>query len=141
MVRGPILLALFLSACAIGPDYQRPAVDLPKDYGVAQSPSPAAERWWTLFNDPVLERLIDEALANNRDLRAAAARIEASRAQVAIARSSLFPDVGLEADRTRNLLSGDTAQVLPGTPLKFNTNRLVLRASWELDFWGKYRRA
>ena len=83
------LLAL-LAGCTVGPDYQRPEVELPASYNVAQAPVPAADRWWTLFNDPVLDRLVDEALVHNRDLRAAAERIEQARAQFAITRNGGF---------------------------------------------------
>src|SRR5258708_3680600 len=91
------LLAMLLTGCAVGPDYKRPDVDLPKDYGVAQAPTPAAERWWSVFGDPTLERLIDEALAANRDLRAAAERVEQSRAQLMVARPAPEGARGAEA--------------------------------------------
>jgi len=136
------LLAMLLAGCAVGPDYRRPDVDLPKDYGVAHAPTPAAERWWSVFGDPTLERLIDEALAANRDLRAAAERVEQSRAQLMVARAALWPDAGIQGERSRSRSSQDTAIGLPpGTPAVSDTNRLVLAFSWELDFWGKYRRA
>jgi multidrug efflux system outer membrane protein len=145
MARGPIcvVLGLLLASCAIGPDYQRPETDLPKDFGVQQSQAQAPERWWTLFHDPVLDKLVDEALAANRDLRAAAFRIEQARAQFTIARASLSPDVGVEYDASRTRLSektGGSAQIPPEF-IESNNHRLVLRASWELDFWGKFRRA
>src|SRR5207244_7619480 len=79
--------------------------------------------------------------ANNRELRAAAERIEQARAQVAIARSDMFPDAGIDAQRSRNRASGATGTEPPGVPLLSTDNRAVVRASWELDFWGKYRRA
>jgi multidrug efflux system outer membrane protein len=142
--RGPIALlasALFLSACAIGPDYQRPEVDLPKDFAIAQSQVPAPERWWTLFQDPVLDRLVDEALATNRDLRAAAERIEQARAQVQITRASLSPDAGVQYDGSRSRSSEKTSFPPPADAIEASSHRLVLAASWELDFWGKWRRA
>ncbi|HUP28663.1 MAG TPA: efflux transporter outer membrane subunit [Usitatibacter sp.] len=141
MVRGPILLSLFVAACTVGPNYSRPELDLPANLGVAQSPNPAPQRWWTLFNDPVLDQLVDEALEKNRDLRIAAHRIEQSRAQLGITRSEMFPDAGIEGSRsrTRNSAVG-SVQLPPDVPLTTNAYRLVLRASWELDFWGKYRR-
>ncbi|MEO5676205.1 MAG: hypothetical protein ABIQ84_01545 [Usitatibacter sp.] len=70
------LACLLLSACTLGPDYRRPEVDLPKDFAIAQAQVPAPERWWVVFQDPVLDNLVDEALAANRDLRVAAERIE-----------------------------------------------------------------
>lgn len=135
------LAAVLLGACAVGPDYTRPDVDLPKDLGVAQAAMPAPERWWVLFMDPVLDNLVDEALAHNRDLRAAAERIEQSRAQAGIARSDMWPDAGIDLERSRSRLSERSSQPIPSDAVQFNTYRAVLRASWELDFWGKYRRA
>jgi multidrug efflux system outer membrane protein len=130
-----------LASCAVGPDYQRPEVDLPKDFGVVQSPAQAPEKWWTLFHDPVLDRLVEEALAANRDLKAAAYRIEQARAQFTIARASLSPDAGVEFDASRTRNSERSNFPTPPEFLESSNHRLVLRASWELDFWGKFRRA
>ena len=136
-----VVAALALASCAIGPDYQRPASDLPKDFGVPQAQAPAPERWWVLFQDPVLDKLVDEALAANHDLRAAAERIEQSRARLGIARSDLFPSVGVDYNAARSRASELGAFPLPPDAIESSTHRLVLRASWEIDFWGKYRRA
>ena len=136
-----MMLALVASGCAIGPDYQRPDTDLPKDFGVVQSEARAPERWWSLFQDPVLDRLVDEALAANRDLRAAASRIAQARAQFVVARAALSPDAGVEYDASRTRSSEQGSFPPPPEFIESSTHRLVLRASWELDFWGKYRRA
>jgi multidrug efflux system outer membrane protein len=136
-----IFAAMVLASCTVGPNYSRPDVDLPKDFGVAQSPAPAPERWWSLFNDPVLERLVDEALVANHDLKAAAARVEQARAQLAITRADQLPSVGIDASRARDRASAMGPIPIPPDFLNTNTHRLVLRFSWELDFWGKYRRA
>ncbi len=141
MRRASLLAALLVGACAIGPDYKRPDVDLPKDFGIRQSSSAIPAKWWSVFNDPVLDRMVDEALAANRNLRAAAERIEQARAQVTIARSSEFPDAGVQANVSRKKLSGLAAGLAPNVPLQSDTRRLALTAAWELDFWGKYRRA
>src|SRR5688572_10082373 len=136
-----VISALLLGACTLGPDYRRPEVDLPKDFAVAQAPVPAPERWWVIFMDPVLDKLVEEGLAHNRDLRAGAERIEQARAQLGISRSDMWPDAGVEAQRSRNRASSLGSFPLPPDAIETNTHRLVLRASWELDFWGKYRRA
>jgi multidrug efflux system outer membrane protein len=140
---GPILLAslLLLGACTFGPDYKRPDVELPVTLGVAQSPNAPAPRWWSVFGDPVLDALVDEALERNRDLRAAAERIEQARAQLGITRAAQFPSAGVEATRSRDRASQLGSFPIPAEFVETDTNRLVLRASWELDFWGKYRRA
>jgi outer membrane protein, multidrug efflux system len=136
-----IAMASALAGCTVGPDYVRPQVELPATLGVAQSPSPAGERWWSLFQDPVLDRLVDEALAANRDLRVAAHRIDQARAQLGIARADQWPDAGIQYDRSRTRASERGSFPLPPEAIETNTHRLVLRASWELDFWGRYRRA
>jgi outer membrane protein, multidrug efflux system len=135
------LAAMLLAGCTLGPNYSRPGVDLPEDFGVAQAAVPAPERWWAVFEDPVLDRLVGEALAANRDLRAAAERIEQARAQVAITRADEWPSAGVEATRSRTRNSALGAIPLPPDAILTNDNRLVLRFSWELDFWGQYRRA
>jgi multidrug efflux system outer membrane protein len=135
------LAGFVLAACTVGPNYSRPEADLPKGFGVTQSPLPPAERWWTLFNDPVLDRFVDEALAANHDLKAAAERIEQARAQLAITRADQLPSAGVEATRSRTRSSALGSFPLPPDFLVTNDNRLVLRFAWELDFWGKYRRA
>ncbi len=137
-----LIVSALLVGCTVGPNYTRPEAELPASLDVVQSPQPAPERWWVLFNDPVLDRLVDEALVKNRDLRAAAERIEQSRAQVGITRAEQFPDAGIQGSRsrTRNSAVG-SVQLPPDVPLTTNAYRLVLRASWELDFWGKFRRA
>jgi multidrug efflux system outer membrane protein len=136
-----LILAVLLSSCAIGPDYTRPEVDLPREFAVAQSQVPAPERWWAIFQDPVLDKLVDEALGANRDLRAAAERIEQARAQLQIERAALWPDAGVQYDASRSRSSAKTAFPPPADAIESNSHRLVLAASWELDFWGKYRRA
>ena len=87
--------SLLLVSCTVGPDYKRPDLDLPRDYGVTQSSATAPQKWWSVFGDPVLDRMVDEALAANYDLKAAAARIENARGRLAIARAPLTPDVGI----------------------------------------------
>lgn len=136
-----LLLALLLSACAIGPDYERPRSDLPDDLGLAKSAQAAPRDWWKLFQDPALDALVAESLERNRDLRAAAERVEQARAQVTITRASLSPDAGIDASASRNRASQSTAFQQPGAPAETSSHRAVLRLSWEIDFWGKYRRA
>lgn len=135
------LVPLLLAACTLGPDYKRPEVDLPADFGVGQSNLPAAERWWTVFQDPVLDKLVEEALANNRDLRMAAERVEQARAQLGITRADQLPTAGIDARRSRDRASERGSFPLPPDAIETDTYRAVVRASWEIDFWGKYRRA
>jgi len=135
------LVAASLAGCAIGPDYARPEAELPRDFAVPQATVAMPERWWTLFGDPALEALVDESLAANRDLAAAAERVEQVRARFVITRSDQLPAVGIEGSGSRDRYSEMSAFPPPAGSLESSSYRLALRASWELDFWGKYRRA
>lgn len=133
--------ALALAGCAVGPDYARPEMDLPAQVAAVQSSVPAPAAWWTVFGDPVLDRLVDEAIGANRDLAAAAARIEQARAQGAITHADQLPSAGLDVSRSRDRASERGSFPLPPDAIETNTNRAVVRVSWALDFWGRYRRA
>ncbi|MFZ3321498.1 MAG: efflux transporter outer membrane subunit [Usitatibacter sp.] len=135
------LVIILLQGCTMGPDYARPEVDLPKDFATAQASVAPAEDWWKLFNDPVLDRLEEEALASNRDLRAAAERIIQARAALSITRSNELPQAGVSATHNRTRSSSIGSLPIPPEFLETNDNRVVAQFSWELDFWGKYRRA
>ncbi|MCS3804069.1 multidrug efflux system outer membrane protein [Chromobacterium alkanivorans] len=132
----PSLTALALTACAVGPDYSRPKLELPAS---AQAQSPAiAMDWWKQFHDPVLDQLIAEALQHNQDLAVAAARVDEAAAQAGIARAQLLPALNANAGYQRGRTS--TATTTPGAPLVSDVRNAKLTASWELDLWGKLRR-
>jgi multidrug efflux system outer membrane protein len=138
--RKSLLIAAFtlaITGCSTTPTAP-PAVELPP----ATLTDVHLERWWTNFNEPPLTALIDEALANNLDLQVAMARIDAARAQVTLARGSLYPtvDVGVNAGRARVSRVGATP-IPQGFPATGDDYRLGLNASYELDLWGKYRAA
>jgi len=135
----------WLSACAMGPDYHRPAIDTPgafrggqaDDAAVQTNASLGDEKWWALFQDPVLQQLIRTALKQNYDLRIAATRVEQAQAQLSITRASEFPAVnaGAQAFTERN------AQIAPIIPsYQARAAEVDLSVIWNLDFWGKYRR-
>ncbi len=133
-----IVAAVAVTGCAVTQPIP-PTLDLPPGSATAAQ-NEALERWWTLFDDPVLDRLVAEAFANNLDLKSALARIEAARAQVLFAQSNLAPDIHLSGDGARSRLSSVTSQPLPsGTPLISNDYRVAVDMSYELDVWGKYR--
>ncbi len=137
-------IALALSACAIGPDYQRPAIDLPQTFAASgERPATAnrAEAWWNLYKDPALNRIIDEALKNNTDLLAAAARVSEARAVLGLAVSDQLPSVYATGSSERNRNSESGGRSGPGQPIESTTHRVALNVSWDIDFWGKYRRA
>jgi multidrug efflux system outer membrane protein len=124
--------ALLVAACA-HVDTSKPTVELPPMTDKAPT---GADRFWTVFEDEQLTKLIEEALANNRDLKIAVARIEEARANLRIARSSLYPSLDANAGASRNKLSG-SANLPPGTPLISNTFNVGVSAAYEVDLWGK----
>jgi multidrug efflux system outer membrane protein len=126
--------ASLLAACATsGPS--SPALDLP----TATGPAPTElDRWWTLFNDARLTALIEEALANNLDLRAAVARIDEARANLRLAHSALFPSLDATAGANRSKRSAAT-ELPQGPPFASTTYNLGLAAAYEIDLWGKLR--
>jgi len=144
-ILGLIILAL-ACGCAVGPNYKKPTVSVPTVYrGVtpeeaAQSGaarSLADEKWWEVFQDEQLKELIKTALQQNYDVRIAAARILEAQAQLGITRADQFPSVvgGAAGTNQRNPRS----KFLP--PFETSTNQVSASLVWELDFWGKYRRA
>lgn len=141
----PLALALALAGCATGPDYVRPGFELPERFAVtdaAARPIPSGQRWWALYADPVLDRLIDEALTHNADAQAAAARVLEARALAGVADTDRYPAVGANLGGSRSQISRETVTALPaGQPRLSNNFRATLDVSWDLDFWGKYRRA
>jgi outer membrane protein, multidrug efflux system len=138
-------LAAFLSGCAVGPNYNRPKVDVPKAYrGLSNEQptgtSPASlgdQKWWEIFQDKELQGLIRTALQNNYDVRIAAARILEARAQLGITRADQFPSLSGGGNITSQRLAA--SGLIPG--FQQTTGQLNVSAAWNLDFWGKYRRA
>lgn len=134
-----------LSACGIatlGPNYQRPALDLPTSLtssGTAASVDWLV--WWKGFNDPVLDGLLQEAASNSQDLALATARIAEARATLDQNASNFYPTVDLNASAARRRASQNSASLAPGASLYSNDRQLAFSASYELDFWGKYARA
>lgn len=129
-------LACVGSGCVLGPDYVRPTVDVPETYrfaGAGASASYLAElpSWWRAFGDPELDALVTEALAANRDLRVATARVDEFAARVGATRAQGLPQVGYGVSAGR--------QRVPPLDAR-DSFSAVLSASWELDLWGRIRR-
>src|ERR1700674_204990 len=135
-----LLLAAPLSACMVGPDYRRPEVDVPAAWrlGATEAGEISNIAWWDQFQDPVLSNLVRTALANNKDLEIAPANVDQAAAQYGIVRSAQFPQVSGSASAARERSSANTA--LPGGRT-FSDYGVNLSASFELDVWGKLRRA
>jgi outer membrane protein, multidrug efflux system len=133
-----IFVFLFLSGCAVGPDFKPPVVEAPKNYRFERVPAESMInlKWWELFEDPVLYSLVTQALSNNKDLKIAASRVEQARAYVGFTRADQYPGVYIEAGAgTGNFGGGNRSD----TRNSYAFVGPVL--SWELDFWGKFRRA
>ena len=133
---------VFVSGCAIGPQYKRPAVDAPGNFRFATSAttnSLADLPWGQVFKDPMLQDLIRAALTNNYDLKKAVARVELSRQQAFAVRSQLLPQIGYGGDlgRGRNALFNSPAALNGATE---SSAQLNFNAVWEIDFWGRIRR-
>ena len=136
----PLLAAGLLAACAAGPDYVRPGLDVPATYKEA-GPWKAAEPqqaasdlpWWKPYGDPALDALMDDAGRANQDLRVAEAQYRGALAATAQARSALWPQVGAQA-------SGERARVLGPRIEVVDSFAAGLTASWEPDLWGAVRR-
>jgi len=141
----PLFVALLLSGCTMGPNYKRPTVAVPPAYrGIApdapaqtESASLGDQKWWDVFQDEQLRSLVRTALQQNYDLRIAASRILEARAQLGITRADQFPTVSGGAGIT----DVRTAQSKFLPAFETSSAQVNVSAAWELDFWGKYRRA
>ncbi len=138
-----MLVSGFVAGCKVGPNYKRPTVQTPTEYRELkdapqtqvqpQVASYADLPWWQVFQDPTLQELIRTALKQNYDLQLATERISAGRAQVQITRSNLFPQAAANGD-----FSGGKEH---NFQTKFNFLTLTGDAAFQLDFFGKLRRA
>jgi multidrug efflux system outer membrane protein len=138
-------IALLSSGCTAGPNYNKPTATVPGTYrglapeatGKADSVSIGDQKWWEVFQDEQLRSLIRTALPQNYDVRIAGARILEAQAQLGITRADQFPSVsaGASISDQRSARSG----FFPA--FERSTGQLNVSAAWELDFWGKFRRA
>src|SRR5437667_3198226 len=135
-----LVLAAPLSACMVGPDYRRPEVEVPVAWrlGATEAGEISNIAWWDQFQDPALSNLVRTALANNKDLQIATANVDQAAAQYGIVRSAQFPQVSGGASAVRERSSAN-APVRGGQI--FSDYGVNLSASFELDIWGRLRRA
>jgi len=148
-----ILSLVVLMGCAVGPNYKRPTVDVPVTYrdpapagqasatGTPADTNPTAslgdEKWWEVFQDSELQNLIRTALKNNYDVRIAATRVLEARAQLGITRADQFPSV----NGGGNITSIQNPKIGPIPSYEITQGEIGPSAAWNLDFWGRYRRA
>jgi len=130
---------LSVASCALGPDYERPEIDVPEQFRepVDAGPSLANVEWWTIFQDEQLKALINVALDESKDLAIATARLEEARARLGFVRANQFPRLDINASANR----GNTLeQLIPGAGIQEN---YVVSADlfFEVDLFGKLRRS
>ena len=139
-----VVAVAFLAACALGPRYRRPAVPTPEttrgQHGPADPASLADSPWWVIFRNPTLQALVEEAIRGSHDLRAAAARVEQARNQIAIARADLFPQVSYQGQAVRERTFVPGVRGSPGN-VTFDSFLGTFNLAWEIDVWGRIRRA
>jgi multidrug efflux system outer membrane protein len=139
-----VLLALLTGCMTVGPDYKRPSIDTPASWRFEEKEARdlANTAWWEQFNDPVLDGLVATALQENKDLLIATARIEEFFGRYFSTRGDQFPSAGGNAGASRQRLTEKNSQLpVDGKDNPFNYYQAFLGASWEIDFWGKFRRA
>jgi multidrug efflux system outer membrane protein len=150
-----------LTGCAVGPNYKRPTVNVPVTYRESTPKAPDAAdtnaqqvdskqleldrpseslgdaKWWEVFQDPELQSLIRTALKNNYDVRIAATRVLQAQAQLGITRADQLPSLSAGG----NVTSQQSPHIGPIPAYEITQGQLTASAAWNLDFWGKYRRA
>src|SRR5471032_3647588 len=134
----PLALALLVSACTVGPDYQRPSAPLSLEFKEAKGWTAAIPQenhtrgdWWTVYQDPELSSLLSQVQISNQNVAQYAAQYRQAQALVTEARSGLYPSVDATVGSTRS----GTSQAVT------KKQSAELSASWELDLWGKLRRS
>jgi outer membrane protein, multidrug efflux system len=137
-----LLGVALVAGCAMGPDYRRPELSVPAAYEYL--PKDTADtvntEWWKQFGDPVLDALIAEALANNRNVKQAAANVQQAAALLTETQSQFYPQVGYDAQGTRQQFSTDFLPNRPSTARTQSSYSAIASASWEIDLWGRIRR-
>jgi multidrug efflux system outer membrane protein len=137
-----LAMLVILSGCALGPDYERPELEIPEQFiqPVEDGESFANMPWWDVFQDPALQNLIRRALEENQDLGIATARIEEFRARLGVTRGDQFPqvDIGARGTRARNSENVFPGNLVDGTVENY---RLSADVFFELDLFGRLRRS
>jgi multidrug efflux system outer membrane protein len=135
-----LLPSLMLASCAMGPDYFRPAIDTGEKFRMTQAEGQSIANlpWWELIRDEELQRLINQALIENKDLKQAVASVEELQARLSIARMDYLPKMELSANAPAFGTLGGF--LIPGFPTPYSYFGQA-NLSWELDIWGRLRRS
>lgn len=136
-------LFFILFGCTVGPNYRRPTVETPPSWRFEEKEARSAVNiaWWEQFGDPVLNDLIQDALRENKEVRIAAARVEEFMGRYGATRAALFPQLTAGASAGRSRVSDRTAAPTTGMQNPADNYLAFLNANWEIDLWGKLRRA
>ena len=140
-----VMVCVMSAGCTVGPNYKKPAVDVPPTFRGLTDEEVAAkiaasqgdQKWWEVYQDQELQTLIRTAVKQNYDVRIAGARILAAQAQLGITRADQYPNVSGGA----SLVDQRQARTPATPPIEVGVGALNISAGWELDFWGKFRRA
>lgn len=136
-----VLALAFASGCAVGPNYVRPPTDPPPEYrsqvGPVEAASIADLPWWEVFEDPVLQDLVRQAIENNYDLKAAVARVEQAKALVGVAQSPFYPQLQYQGSAGRQ----GQPELLQQPHETFDFFYGAFSLAWEIDVWGRIRRS
>ena len=150
-----LLAASLLAGCTVGPNYNPPVMPVPKVFSQAEGSSALADSelagWWNAYHDPPLDKLIEQALAQNLDIEVAAARIREARAREAVAGAAGQPQVDGTGSGARQRISENAIPLPPGGSQQggafalpgseFTTWRAGFDAAWEIDLFGRTRRS
>jgi multidrug efflux system outer membrane protein len=141
-----LLVLVIINACKVGPNYKTPEPEIDStavyrydSLQLAMTDSVLNVNWWELFQDPILDTLINIGLQENKDILIASARIEQAREQVGIAKADYWPKFGYQVGASRGSVLGGFLPTEDNSPQNVFTGFGTL--NWELDFWGKFRRA
>jgi len=139
-----ILISIIIAGCAAGPDFKKPEVETPEDYQFSEAlqvDSSYADslinlQWWTLFGDTLLDTLVQIALLENKNILITASRMEQARATLGFVKADALPRLDIEAGASRGNMAG--RMQLETTASQYYIAPVL---NWEIDFWGKFRRA
>ena len=137
-----LIISVLLSGCMVGPNFEEPQFDdLPDEFRFSNEYDDQEVNlvWWELFNDPVLVSLVNTALEQNKDLLIAISRIEEARSFLTFTQADLYPRFDLQGGANRGNFNGGIISSDPDEPT--NSAFISPVVNWEIDFWGKFRRA
>ena len=137
-------MLLSVSGCAVGPDFNAPEAEVQRDW-IEKSDSRVSEttvkmRWWTAFNDPTLDNLIELASEQNLPVQIAGLRILEARAQLGVAIGNMYPQTQEGSGGAQTVKLSSRLLETSGLPHYFANFNIGFDAAWELDFWGRFRR-